>query len=157
MTGQTDLDNTKAITLRELERTAAVNKSLFEDFLQRARITQEQSTFEARDARIITPALPPSSPSSPKTMQIMLAALLLGADGRASAAPMLIEMFNAGFTTPRQVEDLLGLPLLASISRMEARDLTADGVVLTIPRISAASSRCRASPKRSARCAARCR
>src|SRR5262249_20483075 len=62
-TGQTSIDDTTAIRLRELERTAAVNKSLFEDFLQRAKLTQEQSTFEAREARVITPALPPGGPS----------------------------------------------------------------------------------------------
>jgi capsular exopolysaccharide synthesis family protein len=45
----------------------------------------------------------------------------------------MVEKLNAGFTTPRQVEDLLELPLLTSISRMETRDLTADGAVLTIP------------------------
>jgi capsular exopolysaccharide synthesis family protein len=42
-------------------------------------------------------------------------------------------MLNAGFTTPRQVEDMLDMPLLASISKMEARDLSNDGAVLTIP------------------------
>ena len=57
VTGQTNLDDTTAIQLRELERTAAVNKSLFEDFLQRAKITEEQSKFEAREARVITPAV----------------------------------------------------------------------------------------------------
>ena len=132
VTGQTDLDNTKGITLRELERTAAVNKSLFEDFLQRARVTQEQSTFEARDARVITPALPPFAPSSPKTLQIMLTSLILGLMAGVGGAYTL-ELLNAGFTTPRQVEDALNLPLLASISKMEARDLTVDGDVLTMP------------------------
>ena len=46
-----------------------MNKSLFEDFLQRAKITQEQSTFEAREARVITPALPPGAPSYPRKTQ----------------------------------------------------------------------------------------
>ena len=55
-TGQGGLDNEAAVRLRELERTAAVNKSLFEDFLQKAKITDEQSTFRARDARVIMPA-----------------------------------------------------------------------------------------------------
>ncbi len=55
-TGQGGLDNDNAVRLRELERTAAVNKSLFEDFLQKAKITDEQSTFRARDARVIMPA-----------------------------------------------------------------------------------------------------
>lgn len=132
VTGQTDLDNTKAITLRELERTAAVNKSLFEDFLQRARVTQEQSTFEARDARVITPALTPQQPSSPKKVQIMLISFILGLMGGVGSA-YAMEMLNAGFTTPRQVEDLLEMPLLASISKMESRDLSVDGAILSMP------------------------
>ena len=65
-TGQTGAEDKTAITLRELERTAAVNKTLFENFLQKAKITQEQSTFDARDARVITPAEPPGAPSYPK-------------------------------------------------------------------------------------------
>jgi polysaccharide biosynthesis transport protein len=131
VTGQSDLDSSKVIALRELERTAAVNKSLFEDFLQRARITQEQSTFETRDARVITPALPPSVPTSPKKLLVLAAALVLGLIGGVGAAYMS-EVLNAGFTTPRQLEDLLGLPVLASISKMEARDLLVDGAPLTI-------------------------
>lgn len=132
VTGASDLDNTKAITLRELERTAAVNKSLFEDFLQRAKVTQEQSTFEVREARIITPALPPGGPSSPKTMQIMLGALVLGLIAGGGGA-FLLEMLNAGFTTPREVEQALELPLLASISKVDARELSINGVAFGIP------------------------
>ena len=136
-TGQADIDNTKAITLRELERNAAVNKSLFEDFLQRARVTQEQSTFEAREARVITPALPPGAPSSPKKMQALLTALLLGLVSGVGAGYAL-ELLNAGFTTPRQVETLLDLPLLAAISKMDTRELTVDGTVLDIPQYAVA-------------------
>ncbi len=130
-TGQTSVDDTTAIRLRELERTAAVNKSLFEDFLQRARITQEQSTFEAREARVITPALPPGAPSYPRKTQYiainLLIGLLLGVGGAVAK-----EMLNAGFTTPKQVEDVLGLPLLASVSLMSSRDLTVEGKTVAI-------------------------
>lgn len=132
VTGQTDVDNTKLISLRELERTAAVNKSLFEDFLQRARVTQEQSTFEARDARVITPALSPQFPSSPKKLQITFLSLILGLMAGVGGAYTL-ELLNAGFTTPRQVEEQLDMPLLASISKMESRDLAVDGAVLSMP------------------------
>lgn len=131
-TGQADLDSAKAITLRELERTAAVNKSLFEDFLQRARVTQEQSTFEAREARVITPAMPPGAPSAPKKTQALLAALIFGMFAGAGLAYGL-ELLNAGFTTPRQLEQFLDLPLLASLSRMDPRDRTVDGKVLSVP------------------------
>ncbi len=130
-TGQTSVDDTTAIRLRELERTAAVNKSLFEDFLQRAKITQEQSTFEAREARVITPALPPGAPSYPRKTQYiainLLIGLLLGVGGAVAK-----EMLNAGFTTPKQVEDVLGLPLLASVSLMSSRDLTVEGKTVAI-------------------------
>ena len=130
-TGQTSLDDSTAIRLRELERTAAVNKSLFEDFLQRAKITQEQSTFETHEARVINPALPPGGPSYPRKSQYLainlLIGLLLGVGGAVAK-----EMLNAGFTTPKQVEDMLGLPLLSSVSLMSARDLTVDGKVLPI-------------------------
>jgi len=46
---------------------------------------------------------------------------------------MAKEMLNAGFTTPKQVEEILGLPLLTSVSHMEARDLTVDGKLIPIP------------------------
>ena len=130
-TGQRSVDDTTAIRLRELERTAAVNKSLFEDFLQRAKITQEQSTFEAREARVINPALPPGAPSYPRKSQYLainlLIGLLLGVGGAVAK-----EMLNAGFTTPKQIEEILGLPLLTSVSLMGVRDLTVDGKLVPI-------------------------
>jgi polysaccharide biosynthesis transport protein len=42
-------------------------------------------------------------------------------------------MLNAGFTTPRQVEKALAVPLLASVRTMTQRDLTVDGNVIAIP------------------------
>ena len=131
VTGQTDLDASKAITLRELERTAAVNKSLFEDFLQRARLSDQQSTFEVRNSRVITPALPPAAPSAPKKALVMLIAVVSGLMAGVGGA-FAVELLNAGFTTPRQVEDLLHLPLLASISFMRETDLAIDGKATAI-------------------------
>ena len=125
-TGQTSIDDTTAITLRELERTAAVNKSLFESFLQKAKITEEQSTFEARDVRVITPAVPPGVPSFPKKGQTMTYALIIGLLLGVGGA-VTLEMLNAGFTTPRQLEDALGIPLLASVGHVRDQDLTVDG------------------------------
>jgi capsular exopolysaccharide synthesis family protein len=130
-TGQMGLDASKAITLRELERSAAVNKSLFEDFLQRSRVTKEEATFEEHNSRVITPALPPGGPSAPNKTRIMAIALVLGLMAGAGGAYAL-EWLNAGFTTPREVEDILGFPLLASISRLFPRDLTIDGAVAAI-------------------------
>ncbi len=130
-TGQSTIDDATAIRLRELERTAAVNKTLFEDFLQRSKITQEQSTFEAREARVITPAQAPGAPSSPRKSRYFAVSLLIGLMlGVGSAVAK--EKLNAGFTTYKQIEDMLGLPLLSSISRMEPRDLTFEGKAVSI-------------------------
>jgi exopolysaccharide transport family protein len=130
-TGQSNLDDATAIRLRELERTAAANKTLFEDFLKQAKITQEESTFEPQDVRIITPALPPNLPSYPRKLQFfaitMFIGLLLGVGGALAK-----EKLNTGFTTPKQVEDVLGLPLLTSVNHLTARDLKIDKETIPI-------------------------
>jgi succinoglycan biosynthesis transport protein ExoP len=91
--------------------------------LQRAKITQEQSTFQPQEIRVITPALPPGGPSYPRKMQFLivsaLVGVLLGVGGAVAK-----EILNAGFTTPKQIEDVLGLPLLCSVTHLTVRDLT---------------------------------
>jgi len=125
-TGQTSIDDATAIRLRELERTAAVNKTLFEDFLQRGKVTEEQSTFQPQQARIITPALPPKMPSYPRKTMFLFVILAIGLVlGIAGAVAK--EKLNRGFTMTKQVEDLLGLPVLASVSRLTDRQLTVSG------------------------------
>jgi exopolysaccharide transport family protein len=129
-TGKTGIDDATAIRLRELERTGAVNKTLFEDFLQRAKITQEQATFEPHEVRVITPALPPYTPSYPRKTLYLSATLLIGLFLGVSGA-VAKEMLDTSFTTTKQIEDILGLPVLASVNRLTNRDLTVDGA--TIP------------------------
>jgi polysaccharide biosynthesis transport protein len=130
--GETELDSAKAVTLRELERTQAVNKTLFEDFLQRAKLTEEQSTFEVRDSRVITPALPPDSPSFPRKIIFFPVSAALGLMVGLGAA-YAAEALHVGFATPRQVEETLELPLLGSISKVETRELMLDGAPRTVP------------------------
>lgn len=130
-TGQIDLDDATAVRLRELERTAAVNKVLFEDFLKQAKITEAQSTFQPEDVRIITPATIPSGASYPSKTRFMAVnlffGLLLGIGGAFAK-----EELKTGFVTPHQIEDLLGLPLLVSISHLKPRDLVVDRVQVPI-------------------------
>ena len=136
VTGQSGADDRTAITLRELERTATVNKSLFENFLQKAKISEQQSTFEARDARVITPALR-GGLSYPKTQQSMEIALIIGLF-LGIGGSVAKDKLNGGFATPRQIEDMLELPLLASINTMTKEDLTIKGKALEIPYYAAA-------------------
>jgi capsular exopolysaccharide synthesis family protein len=48
-------------------------------------------------------------------------------------AAYVLELLNAGFTTAKQVEEDLDLPVLASISRMSSADLVIDGNTITMP------------------------
>ena len=130
-TGQGELGNDDAVRLRELERTAAVNKSLFEDFLQKAKITDEQSTFRAREARVIVPAQF-GWQSYPNRNRILMMALALGlAFGVGGAFAM--ELLKAGFTTPNEVEKALGIPVLASVRKVDAGQLVKDGKTIAVP------------------------
>jgi exopolysaccharide transport family protein len=130
-TGQGALGNDDTVKLRELERTTAVNKTLFEDFLQKAKITDEQSTFRARDMRVIMPAQA-GGQSFPDTRKVLLMALLTGLCLGVGGA-FTMEMLRAGFTSPRQVEEALGVPVLASVRRLTKGELTKDGKGIPVP------------------------
>ncbi len=82
-------DNAVGVKLRELERANLANKALFENFLSRAKLTQEQSTFAEPDARLISPALEPSLPASPKTRLIVAVAAVAGLLGGLGVAATL--------------------------------------------------------------------
>ncbi|MDO9411052.1 MAG: polysaccharide biosynthesis tyrosine autokinase [Pseudolabrys sp.] len=134
VTGQVGSNSGAVVTLRELERTVEVNRTLFEDFLKKAKITQEQSTFEIRDARIITPALAPNNPSQPNKTRYMTIVVMVGLFLSVGGA-LGKELLNAGFTTPKEIEDQLGVPLLSSVAVMEPAALKADGKTLQIPQL----------------------
>ena len=130
-TGQGELNNDDAVRLRELERTAAVNKTLFEEFLQKAKITDEQATFRARDVRVIMPAQP-GGQSFPNTRKVLLMALLAGL-GLGVGGAFAMEMLKAGFTSPREVEEALGIPVLASVRKVKKSQLVKDGKSFPLP------------------------
>jgi capsular exopolysaccharide synthesis family protein len=130
-TGQGELDNADAVRLRELERTAAVNKTLFEDFLQKAKITDEQSTFRARNVRVIMPAQL-GAQSFPNRDRTLLIALVMGI-GVGIAGAFAMEIFQAGFTGSEQVEQALGIPVFASVRQLTKAQLVTDGKAIPVP------------------------
>jgi capsular exopolysaccharide synthesis family protein len=65
--------------------------------------------------------------SYPNTRRILLTALFVGL-GLGVGGALAMEKLNTGFTTPRQVEDALGVPVLTSVHRMEeSKLLSKDG------------------------------
>ena len=119
LTGETGLDNETAIRLRELERVAASHKTLYEQFLSRAKIAEEEKTFQPKNARIISKAERPKSPSFPQKKLILALAFVMGL-GLGTGGAFVLDLLNSGFTSPKRIEEQLNMPVLASITLIDA-------------------------------------
>ena len=124
--GQGGTNNAVALRLGELERTVNTNKALYESFLSRAKISDEQANLEVRQARIIAAATVPSSSSNASIFRFASVGLFLGLFGGVGAA-FLIETVRRGFSTPQEVERILEIPALASVPLLNDNDLRENG------------------------------
>ena len=117
ITGNGGTGGSIGVKLRELERIASANRTLFENFLSRAKITEEQTSFEEREARVITPAVEPDAPSFPKKSLFLALAFVLGT-GLGLGGAVALDMLNSGFSAPKEVEAVLGRPVLSPVTML---------------------------------------
>ncbi len=75
--GQSATDGKALVRLREFEREVEASRIVYEKFL-RARETVKEDTLETPLARVISPAVAPLAPSSPKKVAILAMALAAG-------------------------------------------------------------------------------
>ena len=129
---QRSVGETARIRLRELNRHAIANRTLYESFLGRFNETREQQGIQQADARIISAATVPVEPSYPRKGLFaaagFLASLIVGA-----GVVVLLERLDNGFHNSRELEDALGLPLLASIPELSETDARVDEELLSPP------------------------
>lgn len=118
-----DLNETE-IQLRALEREAAANRAMYDSFLTRHKQTSIQEEVQQADARIISYAQVPGSPSYPEKGKYMNTALAV-ALGLGLGLVFLIERLDKGFRTARQVEQLTKLPVLGLVPNV---NLSKEGV-----------------------------
>jgi uncharacterized protein involved in exopolysaccharide biosynthesis len=71
-------NNADMVKLRELEREANAQRSVYEAFLLRARQTGEQQGFNTANVRVISAARPALDPLGPSRRSLLLAGLVLG-------------------------------------------------------------------------------
>jgi capsular exopolysaccharide synthesis family protein len=110
--GRSTGESVARIQLRELESAAASSRSMYDTFLARYRETQQQQDIQTPDARIISSAQVPSSPSSPnKTLALGMA--LPGGLFLGFLLAIMAEKMDPGFRTSLQIERALGLPVLS--------------------------------------------
>ena len=107
-------NNSAIVRLRELEREAEASRALFESFLNRFRQTNETEGLAEADARIVTAASTPTSPSAPNVMlNLVLGLVLAGIAGAGVIA--LFELLDNGLHTENDVETQLGMAHIASL------------------------------------------
>ena len=114
----TSLDREVAVKLRELERDADASRNIYNSFLQRYKETADQQALIEGDAKVVSTAAPPAAPSTPGPKLFaavgFTASLMLG-----TLLALLMERFDSGLRSARQVEQTLRLPALGLVPRLE--------------------------------------
>jgi succinoglycan biosynthesis transport protein ExoP len=120
--GVSNVSNQALVQLHELRREAEANRTLYESYLARYKETSAQESLEMPDSRVVTRASIPIAPSFPKSSLILGLALALGL-ATGCAVAFLLDYLDRRIKTLDEVEQLLGLPALAAVPLVDARDL----------------------------------
>ena len=112
------------VRLRELQREAEANRTLYESYLARYKETSAQESLEMPDSRVVTRASIPIRPSSPKNMLILGLTLMIGLGGGCIFA-FLADYLDRRIKTLEQAEAVSGVPALAAVPLIGTRELAA--------------------------------
>lgn len=132
LTSGQNLNDRPILRLRELERDAQSNRTLYETLLARFKEAEQQTSLDSAQSRIVAPAFIPISPSYPNKIRFLLLAVV-GGIAVGSGAIYLLEYLENGFTSAEQIEQALHLPVLAIIPRLSENDRMIDGRIAPIP------------------------
>ncbi|MBS0220307.1 MAG: polysaccharide biosynthesis tyrosine autokinase [Proteobacteria bacterium] len=112
--------NDASIQLEALERDSTVNRNLLEAMLNRAKQSNGADAILQADAKLVSPAAPPSAPAFPPKALIaflgLVGGFLIGA-----AIALLRESGDHTFRRADQLEALTGLPVLAMVPQLSGR------------------------------------
>lgn len=110
------------VRLRELQREADANRTLYASFLARYKETSAQESVELPDSRIVSKANIPITPSFPKTTLILAFALAAGI-GIGSVLAFAADHLDRRVKSLRQAEEITGVPTLAAVPLIGPREL----------------------------------
>ncbi|MCK1396163.1 polysaccharide biosynthesis tyrosine autokinase [Bradyrhizobium sp. 1] len=109
------------IVLRDLDSNAQSARALADNFLQLYMLSVQQQSFPQTDARLITDASPPLTPSDPKTMLIIFAAIV-GGSLLGFAVGWTRDALDQVIRTRNDAESLLGVSCLAVTPKIGGQD-----------------------------------
>ena len=134
LAGQNTTDSQSMVQLRNLEQRADALSTLYRDFLSRNAQALQQASFPIAKARVISDAVDPKSPSSPKKILVLGLSIVLGMFAGAGIGAVQ-EFRERFFRTGEDVRDALNLNFFGYLPRLGRRvthvkkdDPTADGV-----------------------------
>ena len=110
------------VRLRELQREAEANRTLYESYLARFKESTAQQSLELPDSHVVTKATTPISPSGPKTLLVFGLALTLGV-GIGLVLAFLADYLDQRVKTLEQAEAISGVPALAAVPLISAGEL----------------------------------
>ncbi|WP_339949981.1 polysaccharide biosynthesis tyrosine autokinase [uncultured Albimonas sp.] len=102
------------VELRQLQREAEASRRIYEQFLRRLNETSVQEGTQQADARVLSEAVVPLTPSYPKkTLIVLIAGFLGGIFGIAYV--VFVEQMNSAFRTSDELEKATALPVMGQI------------------------------------------
>jgi len=120
---QSAATRTSQVRLRELETAANTYRGIYETFLSRFTQSVQQQSFPSTEARVVTMAMPPRGPSSPKVGLTLALAALCGL-GLGVISAMARKQLNRRIHTRAELEALLGTSCLAVLPAVLAKRLS---------------------------------
>ena len=118
---QSGAQNREAVQLRALEREATANRVLYETFLNRFKETSSTQGIASSNARVISAAEVPSSPSYPNKQRSFTIIVMLGFMA-ACGLVFALYFLNPGLHSPEQVEQELGIHTIGMIPKLPPRN-----------------------------------
>lgn len=106
------------VRLNELQQRSDALRALYNSYLTRYEEAVQRQSFPIPSVRIVTDALLPEAPSSPRTTVILAAALIAGCF-MGAVLGVLNEMRERGFRTGAQIRQHLGLRFLGYVPNLQ--------------------------------------
>jgi uncharacterized protein involved in exopolysaccharide biosynthesis len=120
--------NSKEIKLHALDREAEANRAMLASLLQRSKETMQLANTDVPQAKVISQATIPLSPSFPPSGLILILSLFVGVGGGVFLA-LLLERLDQTYRTTEEIEEHTGIPALVVLPLVKNRGRVVDYVV----------------------------
>ena len=126
--GTANTQGQASVKLRELERDAQANRTLYETFQSRFKASEDKGQIQTADARVIQKAAVPNEPSFPNRPMLM-GVSLMGSAFLGLLIAFVLERMDNGFRTGAEVERTLRLANLSVVPMLPREKHVADRIV----------------------------